>query len=221
MIITIDGPAAAGKTSTAKALAGDFQLLYLDTGALYRAVAVMANAYGISAESPTDEQLGKLNSLIPRTIHAQRGDNGVMQVFIDKTDVTDQLRTPLIDQTSSKISVFPAVRAAVHVLERRIGGSQALIAEGRDTGSVGFPDANLKIYLTADLHQRALRRWLMRGRVDELEQVEKDLTVRDERDMNRTEAPLIAPPGAYYIDNTNLTLKQTVTLVSLLAKTKM
>lgn len=219
-VVAIDGPAGAGKSTASRALAERLGFTYLDTGALYRAVAFAAGddaalAARVDAAADTaalagdDEQ--RLADLA-RDLPLAFSDNGT-RLAIGARDVTNDIRTPEISQRASKISALPAVRAALLDVQRRIGAAGGVVAEGRDVGSVIFPDAEVKLFLTADVRERARRRAAelrARGLEADEEQVQRDIESRDARDLARASAPLACPDGALIVDSSTLSAEQVV-----------
>jgi cytidylate kinase len=223
MIITIDGPGASGKSSLAQAVAEKLCLYYLCSGMLYRACAYILHHYaGYSAEKiahPTTEDVEQYcNQYRIRYVYTL--DNGI-QIFFDNHDITAHLKSATIDLYSSLVSADNAVRIEVHRLQRAIAQEaiaqeRDLIADGRDMGSVAFPDADYKFFVTASVDARA-RRWqkdqASRNNKVSLEEAVVAISERDERDTHRAHAPLVVPDGAILIDNTDLTLEETEQLV--------
>jgi cytidylate kinase len=215
-IITIDGPAGAGKSSVSRLLAKKLGFLYLDTGAMYRAVALNALRKGI------DFGDGKALYEMCRDIDINfisTGDSYV--IYIGSEDVSDEIRMPEMDMLSSRISAIKEVRDAMTLLQRKIGGEGRLVAEGRDMGTVVFPDADHKFFLTASPEARAGRRYLERldrGELIAREEVEGELRKRDEQDQTRPIAPLKPAIDAIVIDTTLLGIDEVVEKI--LAKIK-
>lgn len=203
-IVTIDGPAGSGKSTVAKAAAARTGLRYLDTGKLYRAITIYLSGLRIDpAESENlKAALGQLELKL---------EDG--RVLIKNEDVTGELHTPEIDGIVSLYAALPAVRERLLFLQRAQAGPAGLIADGRDMGSVVFPEADLKIFLTADARERAQRRYLeqsARGERVELEQVLSVVMARDRTDSTRPIAPLVVPVNAFVIDSTNKPLKEVI-----------
>ncbi len=197
MIIAIDGPAGAGKSTIARSLARRLGATYIDTGAMYRAVALWALRAGI----PLDD-MHKLEQLA-RAAHIEfAGD----VIRLNGEDVTAEIRRPEVTDAASKVSIVPGVRRAMRAEQRRIGAENSVVMEGRDIGTVVFPQAQVKIYLDADPHVRAGRRAKETGAA--VDRVEREIAERDTRDRSRREAPLIQAPDAEYIDSTGLTPDQ-------------
>ena len=206
MIITIDGPVAAGKTSTAGRLATRIPFTLLDTGAIYRSVALQASHFDLNWH---DE---------PSMIQIARGldirfhlEGGVNRVLIGELDVTEDIRRPPISSGASIVSALPGVRRALLGLQRDYAANNDVIAEGRDTGTVVFPHAESKFFLTASPEVRARRRFqeLSQAGIEvELESVLGELRERDHRDSNRAVAPLVPASDAVVIDSSTLSLDQ-------------
>jgi len=208
LIITIDGPAGAGKSSVSKRLAQWLEYLYLDSGAFYRAIALVAGNQGGNLDDA-----GWLESFLASfELEVASGPEG-LRLWNDGQEITQTIRTPRISQDASRVATLRPVRQWVAAYLRRCAKNGGIVTEGRDMGSVVFPEAEVKIYLDADLGVRAQRRRQeLQGRgVDQpAEQVQADLADRDHRDRARQEGPLLIPPGAQVIDNTNLSLEQVV-----------
>ncbi len=213
MIITIDGPTASGKSTTARALAEQLGYYYLNSGKLYRALAYLLQQQGYDATriAQVDEQ--EVRELLNPQRLIYRYQAGAEQIFFDGTDITNHLDSPQISDLASRLSVVPFVRNAVNALQHRLAEQHDVVADGRDVGSVVFPQAELKIFLTAPLEVRA-KRWQkkQRGLGKELsfDQAVHDVGERDERDMTRAIAPLVVPEGAVVISNEDKTIDATV-----------
>lgn len=205
LLITIDGPAGAGKTTVSRNLANRLGYRYLDTGALYRAVAYKVIENKVSSDHDLEELCRKL------TINFVQ-KNGVFRLFCNGEDVTDKIRTEKISMMASKISAKPVVRKALLSLQREIGEKKEVVAEGRDMGTVVFPDADIKFFLDASVETRALRRFNELGlrSSQALSQVENQIRKRDKNDSSRDVAPLKAAHDAIRIDSTTLSAEQVV-----------
>lgn len=208
LVVTIDGPAAAGKSSTARKVAELLGFLYLDTGAMFRAIAVKVVDENVSPEDEAAvSNLAKLTE-----IDLSPAENGV-RILLDGVDVTDRLRTPAISELASRLAEQSAVRARLIEIQRGLADEQSAVAEGRDTGTVVFPDAAVKIYLEATLEERAARRWrelVERGVPATREQVLQDLERRDRRDRERELAPLLPATDSIVVDTTKLSIAEQV-----------
>jgi CMP/dCMP kinase len=215
MIVAIDGPAASGKSTVARAIASDLGMAYLDTGAMYRAIAVEALRRGMSLDDP--EALSELaGAVVIRFSHAD-GHGLPTHIEIDGRDVTDAIRTPEADKAVSPVSAVPGVRTAMVEQQRRISREQRdTVLEGRDIGSVVFPHADLKIFLTASAEERARRRTIdmeRRGAGMTYDEVLADLRRRDTYDSSRSASPLIRADDAIELDTTGMTVKDVVAFV--------
>ena len=212
MIIAIDGPAGSGKSTIAKRVARMLGFHYLDTGAMYRAVAFTALDRGIDLDD--EAAVDALASAI--TIRFTPGESSG-SITVDGRDVSREIRTPLVDANVSKVSAYPGVRTAMLEPQRAVAQNHDVVAEGRDIGTVVFPDAEVKVFLTADPRVRAQRRVLQRhggdvadARVLESEVAETLASIerRDALDASRDVAPLVAAPDAVQIDSTAFTIDE-------------
>ena len=207
-VITIDGPAGAGKSTVSKELAAKLQFIYLDTGALYRALAYKALKCKVDVNDP--DELGQLCS---STDVILKNENGVMTVFVDGEDAGDKIRTEEVGLAASTLSTFPVVREKLLHLQREAGARGGIVAEGRDMGSVVFPDAEIKIFLDAGAGERIRRRHeelIQKNKPVVLSDISRDMQARDYQDSQRKIAPLIAAPDAIIIDSTSLNVSQVV-----------
>jgi cytidylate kinase len=207
IIVAIDGPAGAGKSTIARHLARHFGLLNLETGAMYRAFALKA----LRAELPLDESFGLVRLAAETTIRLEPGEEE-NRVLLDGEDVTGLLRNQIVTDAASRVSVFPAVRAWMVRLQQQLGAGGGVVMEGRDIGTVVFPHAEVKIFLDAAPEVRGLRRFDQLGPAAAVqpEEVIRDLRARDERDRNRADSPLKPAPDAVLLDSTHMTLEQAV-----------
>ncbi len=210
-IITIDGPAGTGKSVTARALAKHLGFLYLDSGALYRAIALAAEREGI--ETPRD---GRLLGLLESVRIQARADAGAFHISVDNRDVSDEIRSERLGCLASDLATAPEVRTRVGELLHDLSRQQDCIAEGRDMGSEVFPEADLKIYLTASIEVRAQRRIAQlrdEGRAVNEERVTIEMRARDSKDRARGASPLRVPAGAIRLDTTDLTFEEQTNLI--------
>ncbi|MFU8890685.1 MAG: (d)CMP kinase [Anaerosomatales bacterium] len=220
MIVAIDGPAASGKSTVAKALARKIGAHYLDTGAMYRAVALAALTRGISLDDASS--IARLaDEVIIEFVHAA-GSPIPTAVLLDGKDVTAAIRTPSVDDAVSAVARMGEVRAALVEQQRRIAAqAPSIVLEGRDIGTVVFPDAEVKVFLTASPAERARRRHAeMTGHGHAVEEGEvlDGLQRRDDADSTREAAPLVAADDAILLDTTGLTIDQVVDSVAALVE---
>jgi cytidylate kinase len=204
LVIAIDGPAGAGKSTVAKLVAKRLGYLYVDTGAMYRAVALKALRLGMDIGDPvTMAMLAQATD-----IQLLSQPDGSVQVVLDGEDVTEVIRMPEVSEAASIVSAHEGVREALVAKQRVLAESGGVVMEGRDVQTVIVPDAEVKVFLTASLEERARRRWqeLRQRGTEEVpyEQVLRELRERDERDQRRAIAPLRKAPDAVEIDTTNL-----------------
>jgi CMP/dCMP kinase len=207
-IITIDGPAGSGKSTVSKLLAEKLHYLYLDTGAMYRAVALAAERNHI----PLD-QGARLGELCRHMALRFQSEGGGLKLYLDEEDISLAIRRPDMDMRSSIVSAVSEVREAMTELQKRMAKGTNVVAEGRDMGTIVFPQARNKFFLTASQDERAGRRYLERmGRGESVaaEEVKAALLKRDEQDKTRPLAPLKAAEDAILIDSTKLTQDQVV-----------
>lgn len=203
--IAIDGPVAAGKTTQAKLLAKELGFLYVDTGAMYRTIAVFMTWFHTLAPS-MEKVLAGINMKL------KRGQDGEQRMFLGTEDVTDQLRTPKISKLASNISALPCVRDFLLGMQRKAAEENDVVMEGRDIGTVILPDATVKIFLTADADMRAFRRWRelkQKGQTENFYNVMEDLKARDYNDSHREVAPLKQAEDAILLDCTELSSRET------------
>lgn len=204
-IIAIDGPAGSGKSTTAKVLAARLGYIYLDTGAMYRALTCFALKTNISPSDGTT--LAALARKVPITFETQKDVN---RVFISGREVTEEIRTPEVTRHVSEVSAHKEVRRSMVAKQRQMAKKGSIVAEGRDTSTVVFPNADIKIYLSASVKERARRRLLdvtKMGVSTTVEEQEADIIRRDEYDSNRAHSPLKKAPGAFTIDTTDMTVE--------------
>ena len=210
LLITIDGPAGAGKTTVSRLLAGRLGYRYIDTGALYRGVAVAARRRTVDPQD--DAALGRLLEGID--LNFLPGEGG-QRLTVGGEDITEDIRTPEISMLASAVSARPVVRAYLLKVQRELGRQKGAVFEGRDMGTVVFPEAEVKFFLSASESTRALRRFaeIQAKTGASLEEVERDMRLRDEQDSTRALAPLAPAPDAIRIDSTGLGIDQVVDLM--------
>lgn len=208
--ITLDGPSGSGKTTIAKKLADRLGYLYVDTGAMYRGVAWYLDKKGIAFddEESVKKVLGDINLELTMV-------DGVQRVIVNGEDVSGEIRTPRMSMGASTASKIKDVRLKLVAMQRDIASKNNSIFDGRDMGSFVLPHADYKFYLTADVDERAKRRYLELKSKQEvtLEGVKADMIARDEQDSSRAFAPLVIPQGAYVIDTTNLSRQEVEDLI--------
>ncbi|MBO5238529.1 MAG: (d)CMP kinase [Lachnospiraceae bacterium] len=206
--VAIDGPAGAGKSTIAKLVAKELQAIYVDTGAMYRAIAVYFLRNQLDPEM--SEQVEQACKNIEVSISYE---NGAQQVWLNGENVTPFLRTEEVGNMASKSSAKQPVRDALLQLQRDMAAKNTVVMDGRDIGTNVLPNAEVKIYLTASSAERARRRYeelKQKGETCDLAQIEADIIKRDEQDMSRAIAPLKQAEDAYYLDSSNLTIAEVV-----------
>jgi len=216
LIIAIDGPVGSGKSTLARRVAAMLGYIYIDTGAMYRSVALKALRRGVPFEAAD-----QLTALAGETRIDLRAQDGTQQVFLDGEDVTAAIRTPDVAQAASKVAVVPGVRKVLVAEQRRAGDQGGVVMEGRDIGSVVFPEAQLKIFLTASPEIRAERRWRehqQKGDVIDLARTLEEIRERDRRDRERATSPLVRAQDAVVVDSTAMEPEEVARLVVMLTK---
>jgi CMP/dCMP kinase len=221
LIIAIDGPVGSGKSTLARRVAALMGYIYIDTGAMYRAVAIKALRRGVSLDA-----IGELDALASASridLHQEiesPEQSRIQRVVLDGEDVTEAIRSPEVSQAASKIAVVAGVRKVLVAEQRRAGEQGGVVMEGRDIGSVVFPEAQLKIFLTASPEIRAERRWrehLQKGEAIDLGRTLDEIHERDRRDRERTTSPLVCAPDAVIVDSTAMEPEEVARLVVMLA----
>lgn len=215
--IAIDGPVAAGKSTLAQILAERLGFLYIDTGAMYRAVALKAQQECIQWV----DEVGIVSLLTTLELELDRPNGGehdgrLVTVLLDGQDVSNQIRTPLIGEGASIVSTYKAVRQVLVQMQQNIAAGESVVMEGRDIGTVVLPKAQLKLYMDAKLQTRAERKWqyqLARGINSSLDQVTKEISQRDRREINRTVDPLKPATDAWVLDTTDMQIDEVVEAV--------
>jgi cytidylate kinase len=211
LIIAIDGPSGAGKSTLAKRLAKELRFVYLDTGAMYRALALKALRQGVDLADDT-----RLAELIAGTEIDLQETHGRLAVLLDGEDVADQIRTPEVSQLASKVSALGVVRARMMELQRAMGKQGSVVAEGRDIGTVIFPEAEVKVFLDASVCERAQRRYdelKAAGREVDLDETRREIEERDKRDSERDLAPLRKADDAMLIDSSSVDADEVAAIV--------
>ena len=206
--IAIDGPAGAGKSTIAKTIAKKLEFIYVDTGAMYRAMALYFIRNGID---PLDENA--INAACADVHVGIAYENGAQQVLLNGENVTGLIRTEEVGNMASKTSAYPTVRATLLDLQRDLAKKADILMDGRDIGTNVLPDADLKIYLTASSEIRARRRYnelIEKGEKADLAQIEKDIIIRDKQDMERKIAPLKKAEDAVLVDSSDMTTEEVV-----------
>ncbi len=212
MIITIDGPSGVGKSTVSKAVAERTGCIYLDTGAMYRAIALKTVTAGVDIENGAE----LVRMLDSTSVGFKKNADGSLSVLLDGEDVADRIRTPEISRLSSDAATKKPVRDKLVSIQREAGRMGSIVAEGRDMGTYVFPDADFKFYLTATTEERARRRWAQlreSGKEADLSEVEKELVRRDRQDSERAESPLHPSPNAVIIDTTNLLTDEVISKI--------
>ena len=210
-VITIDGPAGAGKSTVSKAVAAKLQYIYLDTGALYRALAYKALKNNINVRDA--DELAKLCSTTDVVL---KNLDGKLTVYVDGENIDNKIRTEEVGLGASTISAFPVVREKLLSLQREAGARGGIVAEGRDMGSVVFPEAEFKFFLDADVEERIQRRHaelVQKNGPAKRDAVTRDMQARDQQDSQRKIAPLTAASDAIIIDSTFLDVSQVVEMI--------
>jgi cytidylate kinase len=216
IVIAIDGPSGVGKSTAARATAARLGYLYVDSGAMYRAVALRVWEEGLNPlNAPA------VNALTANLQVDLKPTDGGVRVLLDSRDVTDAIRRPEISQAASQCAMIPEVRRLLVQQQQRIGAAGGVVMEGRDIGSVVFPNAELKIFLDADFEERVSRRHqqhLEQGIESSLEMTRKEVEERDRRDRERKLSPLVQAPDAVYLDTTAMTAQEVVDVIVRLAE---
>jgi cytidylate kinase len=218
IVVAIDGPAGAGKSTVSKRLAAELGYRLLDTGALYRSVALVARKRGVAWDA--EAALAEIALDLDVTF---RMEDGVNHVFVEGQDVSRAIRTPEISSGASQVSALPAVRAALMDLQRQLGAEGGVIAEGRDVGTVVFPNAGAKFFLTASAEARAQRRFLEledRGEKANLAATRRDMDERDARDSGRAVAPLTKATDAVAVESSAMGIEDVVAYMRRIIRTR-
>ena len=211
IVVTIDGPAASGKSTTAREVAKRLQWLYLDTGAMYRAMAVKTLKGNVSLDDA--DTIGALAETTQ--VELMPSDKGA-RVFLDGEEITGEIRNPEIDRAVGPVCEVNRVREVMVALQRKLGEKGNVVAEGRDMGTVVFPDAPVKIFMSASIEGRARRRKIdldRQGIEISLEEIMNDIERRDKRDSSRANSPLTPADDAIHLDTTTMTIDEQVNYV--------
>ena len=220
-IIAIDGPAGAGKSTVARKVAEQLGYLYLDTGAMYRVIALesLQQAVPLTDEALTDEALTALAKRTHIRFDLDGPDGN--RVLSNGVDVTDAIRSPEVTRLVSQVAAVPGVRAEMVAQQQQIGRQKAVVLDGRDIGTVVFPDAEVKIFLTASVEERARRRWLelaQKGQTASQAEIAAAIAARDLADSTRETAPLRQAEDAYLLDTSSLTPTEAISAIIAYAK---
>lgn len=217
IVVAIDGYSGCGKSSTAKAVAKDLGFTYIDSGAMYRAATLHFLNQFLSPSNPQDVEKGLKSLTI--SFHSNP-ETGKQETYLNGLNVEDEIRTMAVSEKVSEIATIKEIRKELVAQQKRLGKSKGVVMDGRDIGSVVFPDAELKVFMTADLETRAFRRQqelLEKGELIELDTIKRNLAERDRIDSSRTESPLIKVPEAVEIDTSNLSFEEQVAQIVQLA----
>ena len=205
--VAIDGPSGAGKSTIARAAARRFGLIYVDTGAIYRTVGLAGERAGVNC-SDADAMQALLPALRIELVYDAAGEQ---RMLLNGEDVSDTIRLPEVSLLASRVSALPVVRAFLLDMQRSLARTHSVVMDGRDIGTVVFPDAELKLFMTADPKVRAVRRYEeLRARGDDvsLEEIERNIWARDRADQEREVSPLRMAPDAVVLNNSDMTLAQ-------------
>lgn len=216
--IAIDGPAGAGKSTIAKTLAKELGFVYVDTGAMYRAMAYFFLRQGIDK----DDEAG-ITAAVDRADVTIRYEDGAQQVYLNGENVTGSLRTEQVGNMASATSVYPDVRKKLVALQQKLAETTDVIMDGRDIGTCVLPNAQVKIYLTASVKTRAMRRYtelIDKGEAADLEKIAADIEERDYRDMNREMSPLRQAKDAVLVDSSEMSIDEVVSAIRQIAAEK-
>ena len=208
-IVAIDGPAGAGKSTVSKSVAKKLGYLYIDTGAMYRAIALKAIKNNIGFDKK--DELIKMADGTKIELKVPKDKNALLDIFMDGQDITGEIRTGEVSQSASKVSAIAEIRKVLQKKQREIGKNGGVVMEGRDIGTVVFPNADFKFYMDATVQERAMRRYKelkLKGQDVSLEVIEKEIIERDDRDQNRKADPLRRDASAIYIDSTGMSIEE-------------
>lgn len=205
--VAIDGPGGAGKSTIARAVASELGILYVDTGAIYRSVG-----YHVFLRGADPSDAAAVIALLPETrVEMAYGEDGMQRMYLNGEDVTTKIRLPEMSMYASRVSAIPEVRAFLMEMQRSMARTSSVVMDGRDIGTVVLPDAQVKIFLTADLEARARRRYKElqeRGMTTDFSTLLEEMRQRDYNDSHRATAPLKAADDAVVVDTTNMSFEQ-------------
>ncbi len=222
--VAIDGPGGAGKSTIAKAVAAKKGLIYLDTGAMYRSLALYAIRAGVDfSDGVSEEDRKKVNELLKTFALDIKYIDGVQHMFVNGEDITGLIRTPEVSMGASRVSAIPEVRVQLVEMQRNMGKSADIIMDGRDIGTHVLKDATVKIFLTASAEARAKRRYdelVAKGSDVDYDTVYRELVERDKGDMTRAASPLVKADDAILLDTTEMTLEESIAAVLKLVEEK-
>ena len=220
MKIAIDGPASAGKSTISKKVAQALHYTYLDTGAMYRAATYLALEQGLAlTDAPSISE-----RLAQAKIDFQPGPDNTQLVFLNGVDITGPIRSEQITGAVSQVAALPAVRQTLVAQQRKIAAAKDIVMDGRDIGTTVLPDADVKIFMTASVAQRAQRRYLentQKGMTSSLAEIKKDIELRDYKDSHRQISPLKQAPDAVLVDTSNLNIEQVTQKILTIIRQKM
>ncbi|MEP0357195.1 (d)CMP kinase [Paraglaciecola sp.] len=218
-VITIDGPSGAGKGTASTLLAKKLGWHFLDSGAIYRVLAVAS----IHHQIPSEDEVGLLPLASSLDVHFEATESGV-KVMLEGEDVSDTIRTEVVGAVASQVASLPSIREALLRRQRAFKQSPGLVADGRDMGTVVFPEAEVKVFLTASAEERADRRYKQlkaKGHDVSIPRLLADIKARDDRDTNRSVAPLVPAEDALVIDSTELSVEQVIEKIEVFTKQKL
>ena len=218
--VGIDGPAGAGKSSVSKAVAKGLEFVYIDTGAMYRATALFAIKSGIDIKNEREKLISRLDEL---DIVIRYTDEG-QRIFLDGEDVSETIRTPEVSLGASNVAVIPEVREKLVSMQQKMAEHDNVLMDGRDICTVVLPNADVKIFLTASVEERAKRRYkemLKKGAECDLEEIKRDIEYRDKNDSERAASPLRQAEDAVLVDTTGYTFDEVVDRITAMIKEKM